>query len=362
MKLISRMRTSALRMAASTGAFSMVQSSHWRRRRLCILCYHGISLADEHEWRPGLYMTAHQFGDRLDRLRALGANVLPLGESLRRLHDGTLPEAAVAITFDDGGHDFYINALPLLERAGLPGTVYLTTYYAEAATPILSLAVDYLLWKARARPLLEWPALGLNHEETFESPNARRALGHRIASAMRGLDLSRERRAELLLELAERLGESPRWIQNSGILRIMPPDEVADCARRGIDFQLHTHRHRMPRDRDLLLKELSDNRAVLHRLTGRTPAHLCYPSGDYDPSLFPWLAEAGVESATTCDVALAKATSHRYMLPRFLDTALQPGATFEGWVTGAAAFVSRPPHGPGRTPLRSSTPKHKEDA
>lgn len=342
MNLLSRVRSSVLRIASGSGAFSIVQASDWRRRRLCILCYHGISIADEHEWRPGLYMTPRQFEGRLDRLRALGANVLPLGESLRRLHEGTLPETAVAITFDDGGHDFHVNALPLLERAGLPATVYLTTYYAEAATPILSLAVDYLLWRARTRTLRPWPALGIHDEVALESAEARAGLGRRIATAIRGIECSRERRDELLLELADRAGEGSQWAQYPGLLRIMPPDEVVDCARRGIDFQLHTHRHRMPRVRELLLKELSDNRAVLHRLTGQTPTHLCYPSGDYDPSVFPWLAEAGVESATTCEVALARPGMHRYRLPRFLDTAAQPTATFDGWVTGAAAFVSRP--------------------
>ena len=41
----------------TAGIFRMVRDSEWRRQRLLILCYHSISLDDEHEWRPATYKT-----------------------------------------------------------------------------------------------------------------------------------------------------------------------------------------------------------------------------------------------------------------------------------------------------------------
>ncbi len=346
MNIFSRMRTAALHAASGSGVFRSVQSSRWRRKRLCILCYHGISLDDEHEWRPGLYLTPEQFAGRVQRLRDLGANVMPLGEALRRVADGSLPEAAVAITFDDGGRDFHTKALPLLEAAGLPATVYLTTYYSLAGVPIFSLAVDYLLWKGRNRTLPAWPELGIPEPVQLGDAQTQSDLTDLIVAATRGPNFPVERREAILDELGARLGVDMPSIRKRGILSIMSPDEVSDCVRQGVSIELHTHRHRMPRDRSLLMRELEENREIIRRLSGSIATHFCYPSGEYTTMSLPWLAEAGIASATTCEVALATRRSHRYLLPRFLDTNLQSDAAFDGWVTGAAAFLSRAPDRP----------------
>jgi hypothetical protein len=63
-----------------TGAFSRIVESQWRRQKLLILCYHGISMEDEHEWKPDSNMTASLFKHRLDMLRSGGYSVLPLDD------------------------------------------------------------------------------------------------------------------------------------------------------------------------------------------------------------------------------------------------------------------------------------------
>jgi len=343
MTLAGRLRRAALSLARSSGAFRAVGQSDWRRRRLTILCYHGLALEDEHLWRPGLYVTPAQFETRLARLRELGATVLPLDEALRRLRDGTLPPLAVTITFDDGGADFHSAALPLLRASGTPSTVYLTTYYCLAGGPIYSLAIDYLLWRGPARVLEPWPEMGITEVVRFDDERQRAALTRRIVAATRGPAFTVARRDALLDELAARLGGDARMLRRRRLLSIMTPDEVSDCARSGVAVQLHTHRHRTPRDAALFRRELDENARVIQRLSGSTPRHFCYPSGDYAPAMFDWLASAGVSSAVTCEVALAAAASPQFTLPRFLDTSQQPEAAFDGWVTGGAAWVSRPP-------------------
>jgi peptidoglycan/xylan/chitin deacetylase (PgdA/CDA1 family) len=342
MTLAGRLRRAALSLARFSGALRAVGRSDWRRRRLTILCFHGLALEDEHLWRPGLYMTPAQFGARLGRLRELGATVLPLDEALRRLRDGTLPRLGVTITFDDGGADFHSEALPLLRAAGMPSTVYLTTYYCLAGGPIYSLAADYLLWRGPARVLEPWPELGITEPARFDDERQRAALTRRIVTATRGPAFTVARREALLEELAARLGNDSRLLQRRGLLRIMTPDQVSDCARSGVAVELHTHRHRTPRDAALFRHELDENARVIQRLSGSTPRHFCYPSGDYVPAMVDWLASAGVRSAVTCEVALAGAASSPFTLPRFLDTSQQPEAAFDGWVTGGAAWVSRP--------------------
>ena len=68
-----------------------------------------------------MYVTPALFASRLEILARSGYNVLPLDAALPMLGEGSLPAKSVAITFDDGFHDFHELAFPILRRFGFPG-------------------------------------------------------------------------------------------------------------------------------------------------------------------------------------------------------------------------------------------------
>jgi peptidoglycan/xylan/chitin deacetylase (PgdA/CDA1 family) len=123
-------------------------------------------------------------------------------------------------------------------------------------------------------------------------------------------------------------------------LNLMTPEEVTDIARRGFDVQLHTHRHRTPREKSVFCSEVVENRRILEELTGRPAIHFCYPSGDHDLAFLPWLRDLRVETATTCDPSLARAEHDPLLLPRYVDTMAQSEVMFEGWLSGAAEVLN----------------------
>jgi len=59
---------------------------------------------------------------------------------------GTLPDNAVALTFDDGYRDFYEHAFPLLEEMGLPATLFVTTGFVSG---------ELWLWPDQLKYVLE---------------------------------------------------------------------------------------------------------------------------------------------------------------------------------------------------------------
>lgn len=61
-RVVRRAITGALN---ASGALSICRDSAWRQRRLLILCYHGVSLDDEHLWNPELYVSPNRFEGRL---------------------------------------------------------------------------------------------------------------------------------------------------------------------------------------------------------------------------------------------------------------------------------------------------------
>ena len=118
-----------------------------RTQRLLILCYHGFSVEDEHQWNPSLYIDTATFRNRLEMLRSGGYTVLPLGEALRLMYRSELPPRSVVITVDDGTYDFIRFGYPLLREYGFPATLYVSTYYCKFQAPVFDVACAYILWK-----------------------------------------------------------------------------------------------------------------------------------------------------------------------------------------------------------------------
>lgn len=342
--MLKKLKRSALRTMKGLGLFEVYRDSAWRRHRLLILCYHGVSIDDEHRWSPQFFMNPELFEERLTMLKEGGYTVLPLGDAVERLYANTLPERSVCLTFDDGLFDFQARAFPLLQQYGFPATVYLTTFYCTAAMPVFNPFVQYCLWKSGQSVIDARPFVGED-----ERWNTTTALGrfHALQSMLRYAE-ARQMGAEEKNAFAEKLGRAigvdyDRIIEQR-ILQLLRPAEVAELAGKGIDFQLHTHRHRTPHDRALFLREIYANRAALRNIVNTEPRHFCYPRGFHHADFLPWLAEAGVTSATTAQAGLASPASNVLTLPRVVDTLNVAPIEFEGWLTGASALVPRRPH------------------
>lgn len=317
---------------------SVVLSSEWRRSRLLILCYHGVSLGDEHEWSPGLYLTRDLFRARLQRIKERDCTVLPLGEAVERLYAGTLPKRSVALTFDDGFYDFYSLAWPILKEFSWPVTVYLATYYSSFQRPVFDPMCSYLLWKARNSELV-WPEVFAGPVK-LDSPGLASADAEVKSYCLRN-KLSGRDKDGILIELARRLNVDLEDLCRRRILHVMDPREVAEVAAQGADIQLHTHRHRVSHSRERFWREIDENRERIRACTGKNAVHFCYPGGFWLKDFPEWLRERRVVSATTCDIGMASREHDPFYLPRVLDGMNVPAEVFDSWVSGMAEMLSR---------------------
>lgn len=320
----------------SAGGFSLSARSERRRAKLLILCYHGLSIDDEHKWLPKLFITPEGFRQRLWALREMQANILPLGEAVERLHAGNLPPNSVAITFDDGFYDFLKFGVPLLNEFQMPATLYLTTHYCDYRLPIVNLALDYLLWKSE-KDFVALPEHGMPDSMPIRNYHERQAVVWKMLAWADENGLKTNAKDGMARELARKLGLHYDGLLARRMLQIMSPDEARRTSKKGVDLQLHTHRHRSPRDKALFQREVGDNSSYIQELTGEKPVHFCYPSGDVCADFLPWLSEMGVRTATTCERGLAKATSQDLLLPRFLDDSSVDLIRFQSFVAGILA-------------------------
>jgi peptidoglycan/xylan/chitin deacetylase (PgdA/CDA1 family) len=335
------LRRMVLRTAKLAGAYSLASHSRWRQQRLLILAYHGISQSDEHLWNPNLYISGECLRQRMETLKRSGCHVLPLSDALRRLYEGSLPELSVVLTFDDGAYDFYSRAYPIIESYGFPVTVYLTTYYSRFNKPVFNVMCSYLLWRARDSRLQLKTLTGEAFIIDLAAEHARAEVVRKLTEYSCRQNLSAGEKDCLARQMAAQLGIDYEQISRERILHIMSPGEVRELAARGVDFQLHTHRHRTPSDRDLFIKEVKDNRESIHEMTGQSPSHFCYPDGEFKPQFVGWLKDVGIDSATTCYPRLATPKTNVFALPRLIDTSSISADTFEGWVCGVSSLLAR---------------------
>ena len=339
--MVKTLKRAGLQAGKTFSVLSRVASSRWRQSRLAILCYHGVSIEDEHEWDPRFYVSAEILESRLRMLRDERYNVLPLAEAVKRLYDGTLPPRSVAITFDDGSYDFYCRALPLLRRYQMPATVYLTTFYCYHQRPIFGMFCYYLMWKGR-QSFRGGPLMDLPYEPDLSTEAGRMKAAGDVIAAIEARRPDQAEKDAGAAELARQLGVDYRALVAKRFVHLMTPEEVTAIARQGIDVQLHTHRHRTPRDRDLFAREIADNRRAIREMTGsdEQTRHFCYPSGVYESEFLPWLAEQNVVSATTCESGLASAQNPPLLLPRIVDSCGLNDLEFESWVGGVSEAVT----------------------
>lgn len=345
MSLVSQVKTSLFRGAWKFGLLRAIQQSSWRRDRLLILCYHGISLIDEHDW-SSLYVSPNHFEARLELLQSLGVRIAPLDQALTELAEGRLAGPTVALTFDDGTADFALRAAPLLVKYCMPATVYLTTYYAQRQLPVFDPWAAYMMWKGAGKRADLGPLGHVTALPARADAVGRDQLHARLRATCADRLMSADEKDAVLRTLCTSLDISYDEHCRQRFIHVMNANEVRSLSRDLVDFQLHTHRHRSPTDRSDFHAELDQNQRGIELATGDTSPrkHFCYPSGVYSPALRENVARYNLLSATTCDPGLASPSSDRLLLPRFIDTMSVSDATFAAWVTGGAALLPRRRH------------------
>jgi len=120
------------------------------RRRLLILCYHGVSEgpADVPDV-DGLHLPRDLFATQLEWLLR---HFRPVGiDDLRAAACGgpALPDRACLVTFDDGYRNVLRNALPVLRRKGVPAAVFVVAGLVESRQWLWTSLYD---WVNHSRP------------------------------------------------------------------------------------------------------------------------------------------------------------------------------------------------------------------
>jgi len=323
------------RLLCGLGLPALARRRH--RRDLTILMYHGVVA------RPLEVPCWHQLPrEAFARQMAWVARryaVLPLEEALAGLAAGTLPDRALALTFDDGYRNVRTVAGPVLAAHGLHATVFLVTDLVGTGEVVWPDRL-YLAFARSAVAVVDVPDLGLVRCATDTPARKARAYATSVR-ALKGLPVAeKDARLAALLAALGRLGP-----EDPADFRMLGWDEVDGMRREGRwGFAGHSTRHevlaRMPDGQ--VAAAIGRSHEEVARRTGRVPTVFAYPNGrfmDFDDRARAALTHWGVRFALATVEGFNTPTTDRHALERVGVGADLSFARFRLLASGALAML-----------------------
>lgn len=296
-----------------------------RRARLSILIFHRV-LPEPDPLFPG-EVHARQFDQICGWLKSM-FNVLALGQAVDHLRDGTLPSRAACITFDDGYADNHTQALPILQRHGLPATFYVATGFLDGGRMWNDTVIEAV--RRAPGPTLDLSSLGQAGLTAYPLMDAssRRGAIDTILGAIKHLPMDRR------LALTQSISDLAKVELPADLM--MSSAQVRELHRAGMTIGGHTVRHPIlaTLDDSDARREIDEGRRSLQTIIGAPVDHFAYPNGkprqDYAPVHVQIVRELGFRSAVSTAWGAARAGDDPLQLPRFTP-----------WDRSAARFAYR---------------------
>lgn len=273
-----------------------VISAAWRRLRsgLRIVGYHEIRDIDAFE---------HQVRYLVDEYRPVsGADVVAA------YRDGqSLPDRAVWVTFDDGRTDVVDEGLPVLERHGVPATLFVCPGLVMEQAP---------LWTHQVRA-----------SSSAAEVDGRALSGNALAAALKKVPDSERRRVVSTLDP----GPVDEGFESVGV------DGLRKWIASGQELGNHTWDHPCldqctPEEQKVQIDRAHE---WLTDLTGTEPTLFAYPNGDWTRDAAAHLAQRGYGVAPLFDHGIATASQDPYALSRLRLDAYAPLRRARAVLSGA---------------------------
>ncbi len=289
-------------------------------------------------FRPNLCLTvsAARFDEQMRELQA-SRRCLALPDAVAALRHGELERDSVTITFDDGYRDNLAVALPILERYGLPATIFITTGLVDRSA--------LLWWEELERIVCGGDRLAFDWADrhwqyALDDCASRWAAYADVAALFRELEPDRQRL------LMQRLREQSQ-VRYDYDAEILSWDEVrALDSHPLITIAAHTVNHPVLRnlDHDRAAREIGESRARLERELRHPVPFFAYPFGGPDEAgqrEFGLCAEHGFTLALTTRAGhwQREHAGHPHALPRIMIDHHDTLDSFRFKLSGLDAFL-----------------------
>jgi peptidoglycan/xylan/chitin deacetylase (PgdA/CDA1 family) len=206
-----------------------------------------------------------------------------LDEVGERLENGGTGNIA-ALTFDDGYRDFYELAFPLLQRKGIPATVFVVTDLINAQKPQIHDKLYFLLAQRLNRRVPQsWNGIPVPDVTSLPPYRAMRAL-------LEALPLAAVEHVIKILE--EEVALSPSTFES---FQSLTWETLQRLHRAGVTVGSHTKSHVLITNEkpERIAAEVEGSRREIEQRLHAPVRHFSYPSGFFNTSAVKAVAAAG---------------------------------------------------------------------
>jgi peptidoglycan/xylan/chitin deacetylase (PgdA/CDA1 family) len=266
--------------------------------------------------QPGMYVHCNTFQQHM-RYVHQHFNVISLAELVNRLESGKKVGGCCAITFDDGWQDNFTNAFPVLQRLGLPATIFLATDYMGSNRLFWPETISYYLrhpdFNARASKhpaLIQLFAAWVEQKDKREkSENV--ILDDAIARLKTLAPSTRERIIDFLQSFLGPVPPQERLLLKWEQIRKMHSSGI-------VDFGSHTAGHVILTQVPLAhaRDEIRKSRTEIEHQIGTPPSFFAYPNGNYTQALISELKSLGFVGAVTTRRGRVGSATPMHEMPR----------------------------------------------
>jgi peptidoglycan/xylan/chitin deacetylase (PgdA/CDA1 family) len=200
-------------------------------------------------------------------------NVLNLRQFYQGLSANNLPDNTIVITFDDGHHDFYTNAWPIIKKYNLTATLFVTTGFVDKQCWLWPDLLRYILLNTQ-KSQVDVANLGVFSLDKDRALKTWNSLGDYC------LTLATDTRIAFIYALAKQLEVS---VSGEPQHPFTPVDwqQLRDMQAQGLDVGSHSVTHPILSQVTLenLDWELATSKQRIEQELQSTPQGVCYPNG-----------------------------------------------------------------------------------
>jgi len=306
--------------------------------RALILLYHRV---EDLQFDPQLLAVTRQHFDEHVSLLERDYRTLRLTELIDMLLAGSIPDRAVAVTFDDGYADNLVNAKQILDKHGVPATVFVASGYVGQDREFWWDELERLVLRPGVLPQhLTLDIGGERFEASIPPSTSYSAEDQRRDAEWSVLREDTTPRHRLYRVLCDRLRSLPVHVRDNALGQIrdwagcgpkarnthrpMSVRELRDLRVGGlVDVGAHTVNHsrlsaQPTKDQH---REILDSKADLERLCGCDVPTFSYPFGakaDYTAESVALVRDAGFSGACSNFGGRVRSRTDPFQLPRYL--------------------------------------------
>ncbi|MFT6915423.1 MAG: peptidoglycan/xylan/chitin deacetylase (PgdA/CDA1 family) [Motiliproteus sp.] len=279
------------------------------QQKLAIVIYHSV-VAHKDPMRPDVPDLA-EFQWQMELLQQQ-FNPLSMSDAIKGLRAGTLPPRAVCVTFDDGYLDNLEVALPILQRTGVPATVFIATHFCQGENMWNDRLIDLVSQIPGERA--DFSGVGCAEMELGSLEQKRQASSKLLNTLKYNPPMQRLEQVAALYQHFD-LAEAPA--------KMMSADQILRLSQAGVEIGAHTVDHPILKVLSAAeqYRQIDESKRYLEAIIKKPVIGFAYPNGkpgvDYDQVAVEHLHQLGFDYAVSTAWGTNTATDSLLELKRF---------------------------------------------